>query len=191
MIVSRAHPFAIAMLCLAGLIGMPGCARKPDDVQIVKSIQSRIHTDPEIQGDVNVESKLGLVTLSGHVSSEEERALIAREAKSIAGVVGVLNDLTVEASKKSVSRRASRNKQSQSRTAEESPRAIDKPFARGAAAPPPVIAESAPPANLASAVTPAPAVAPASPPASIPVARLRPRLQSSMSLRRVHQFLSG
>src|SRR5271168_168904 len=85
-----------AILGLGILAVMAGCSRPPDDVQIVKSVQTEIQKDPSISGDVKVESEHGMVTLRGHVASEAERAAAARDAAGITGVAGVYNLLAME-----------------------------------------------------------------------------------------------
>jgi len=172
MLILRTRPFAVAPLCLAGILAMAGCAHKPDDAQIATSIQTQVQADPAVTGEVKVESKGGLVTLSGHVSSEAERALVEREAAAATGVVGVFNDLTVEASTKPASRKGSRNRPPASVSStishsKESPVTNDTPSDSGATASSAVIAETAPPSSAAAAIPPAVPAAPAPPAAPI------------------------
>lgn len=89
----------IAIVCFAVLAVTTGCSHAPDDGQIVKSVQTEIHNDSslsgDVPGDIKVESEHGMVTLRGHVPGEAERASAARDAAKVTGVAGVYNLLTV------------------------------------------------------------------------------------------------
>ena len=97
MFMPRVHRVEGMILCLAGLAFATGCARKLDDNQVLQSVQSKIHANAAISGDVNAQSSEGVVTLNGQVTSDAARQLAAREAADVPGVRTVVNNLTVAA----------------------------------------------------------------------------------------------
>ena len=86
------------VLFLAGLAFAAGCTRKLDDSQILQSVQSKIHANAAIGGEVSAQSSGGVVTLNGQVANDAARQLAAREAADVPGVRTVVNNLTVAAS---------------------------------------------------------------------------------------------
>src|SRR5690349_13973605 len=91
----KIRKLGFAALLLAGIMVAGGCSRAPGDGQLAQTIQSQIRKDTAINGQVSVQSAEGVVTLSGQVASDAERALAAREAADTAGVKQVINNLTV------------------------------------------------------------------------------------------------
>jgi BON domain len=87
---------SVTIVFLAGLLAAGGCSRKPDDTQIAQNIQAQLRNDTAIHGQVSVESRAGMVSLSGQVGTEAERKLAAQEAATTPGVREVINNLTVE-----------------------------------------------------------------------------------------------
>ncbi len=73
-----------------------GCAKAADDAQITSQVQSRMFADPAIQSrQITVQSAGGVVTLSGAVSSDAERAAAGAQASAVDGVKTVVNNLAV------------------------------------------------------------------------------------------------
>ncbi len=78
---------------------LAGCSRKaePTDAQIASNVQNRIYSDAAIQSrQIGVQAASGVVTLSGDVTSDTERAAAANDAASIDGVRTVVNNLQVQ-----------------------------------------------------------------------------------------------
>jgi len=79
------------------LILSVGCSKTPDDAAIVSQVQAKIASDPTFAGrPIQVESKDGVVTLSGTVAEDFQRQAAANQAASVAGVKTVVNNLQVE-----------------------------------------------------------------------------------------------
>jgi hypothetical protein len=84
----------VALLLVLGLAA--GCAKARTDAQVVSEIQGKLYSDPAIQSrQIAVESANGVVTLSGSVMSDAERAAAASQAASVEGVKTVVNNLAV------------------------------------------------------------------------------------------------
>jgi len=85
------------LLVLALLVALAaGCARSKNDAQLASEVQQKIQGDFAItnkQLGVNVAD--GVVTLTGTVASEMERAAAANDAAQVEGVRTVVNNLTV------------------------------------------------------------------------------------------------
>src|SRR6266404_1644312 len=97
MFMPRMHRAGGMILCLAGLAFATGCTRKLDDNQILQTVQSKIHANTAISGDVSAQSSDGVVTLHGQVNNDAARQLASREAADVPGVRTVVNNLTVAA----------------------------------------------------------------------------------------------
>ena len=68
-----------------------------DDSTITAKVKSALIESPETKaGDIKVETRAGVVQLSGFVSSEEQKAAAAKVAQSVAGVKSVANGLSVK-----------------------------------------------------------------------------------------------
>jgi hypothetical protein len=85
------------LLTLALLVALAaGCAKSKSDAQLASEIQQKIQSDFAVtnkQLGVNVSN--GVVTLSGAVQNEMERAAAANDAAQVEGVRTVVNNLTV------------------------------------------------------------------------------------------------
>jgi outer membrane lipoprotein SlyB len=82
----------LAVLTLAGC-NQPAVR---SDAQVAADVQNRINTDTSISSrEIGVQADHGIVTLSGNVTSDGERALAARDASTVDGVKTVVNNLTV------------------------------------------------------------------------------------------------
>ncbi len=67
------------------------------DAQVASDVQSKIFTDPNVQSrQISVQSANGVVTLSGYVNSEAERAAAAGAAAQVEGVKTVVNNLQTQ-----------------------------------------------------------------------------------------------
>ena len=89
-----------AILLLASALGvLAGCSRKPTrtDAQIAVEMQNKIYSDSAIQSrQIEVQAANGVVTLSGDVNNDGERALAASDAATVEGVRTVVNNLQVQ-----------------------------------------------------------------------------------------------
>jgi len=95
---TKASLYAILMLAMA-LGVLAGCSRKatPTDAQITIEIQSKLYSDSAIQSrQIEVQAANGVVTLSGQVSNDSERAAAAGDAATVEGVKTVVNNLQVQ-----------------------------------------------------------------------------------------------
>jgi hypothetical protein len=71
-------------------------ARKSDDAKISGDIQSKYAQDSGLSTkQLSVQTSSGVVTISGYVDNEAQRAAAARQAASVDGVKEVVNDLQV------------------------------------------------------------------------------------------------
>ncbi len=84
-------------LVLAGVLATGiGCAKAPNDSQVTEQIQSKLNQDSGLQGkSLTVQTSEGVVTLSGAVDNEAQRAAAAQYAATIPGVKTVVNNLQV------------------------------------------------------------------------------------------------
>jgi len=95
---TKASLYAILILAVA-LGVLAGCSRKPtrSDAQIAIEIQSKLYGDSAIQSrEIEVHAANGVVTLTGDVSNDTERAAAASDAAAIEGVKTVVNNLQVQ-----------------------------------------------------------------------------------------------
>ena len=85
--------------CLVLLVATSACnkAAVRTDAQVAAEVQSKINSDSGIIGrEVGVRASSGVITLSGDVGSESERAAAAQDAATVQGVRTVVNDLVVQ-----------------------------------------------------------------------------------------------
>src|SRR5271165_923310 len=95
---TKACSYALIMLTVM-LGGFAGCSKKParSDTQIASDVQSKFYADPVIESrQIQVQATGGVVTLSGDVSSDIERAAAASDAAMVQGVRTVVNNLQVQ-----------------------------------------------------------------------------------------------
>lgn len=86
---------ALSVLVLVLSSGL-GCSRKPDDNKISSQIQAKYGQDSGLSSrQITVQSSGGVVTLSGNVENEAERAAAARQAAAVEGVKEVVNNLEI------------------------------------------------------------------------------------------------
>jgi hypothetical protein len=66
------------------------------DIEIKRDVEDELRSDPDIDAtDIGVAMKDGVVTLTGFVRSYRQRRGAEEDAKRVAGVIGVANDLEV------------------------------------------------------------------------------------------------
>lgn len=71
--------------------------KKPGDAQIYDLVKLRLANDPDIKGgNLDVDVKNGVVTVSGRVDKERGRQKIEKVAKKVKGVTSVVNQVKVE-----------------------------------------------------------------------------------------------
>jgi len=89
-----------AILALGLTLGsLAACSKKavPSDARIASDVQNKIYLDPRIQSrQIVMLATGGVVTLSGDVTSDSERAAAANDAAAIDGVKTVVNNLEVQ-----------------------------------------------------------------------------------------------
>jgi len=86
------HLSAILMIAMLGA----ACSKAPNDAQISSQVQERLNGDSGLQGkQLGVQSANGVVTLSGTVDNDAQRAAASRYAQGIPGVKEVVNDLQI------------------------------------------------------------------------------------------------
>jgi len=91
----RRKQWAIALLSILFTLG-PGCAKAPSGSQLSQQIQAKFSQDSGLQGKtLSVQASAGVVTLSGRVDNDAERAAASRYAAATAGVKQVVNNLEV------------------------------------------------------------------------------------------------
>jgi osmotically-inducible protein OsmY len=79
----------LASVCLA--------ADQPvSDDLIVDRVMIKLAQDPVVKGGVQVDSKAGVVTLSGAVGTEKQRQRAAKVARTVKGVKQVINNVTLQ-----------------------------------------------------------------------------------------------
>jgi osmotically-inducible protein OsmY len=83
-------------LCVIAF-GAAACKKGPEDASITASVKAKLAADAGTSATaINVDTKEGVVTLSGAVSSEAEKSKAEQIAKATEGVKSVTNNLTVK-----------------------------------------------------------------------------------------------
>ena len=94
--------FSISIVAtLAALVAASACYKAParTDAQVAAEVQSIINSDSGIGSqEIGVRASDGVITLTGDVGSESERAAAAQDAATVLGVRTVVNDLVVQQS---------------------------------------------------------------------------------------------
>jgi hypothetical protein len=93
------RPLPIILTLAASLAFVAACSRKTEltDAQVATAVQSKIYSDSQIQSrQIGVQAADGIVTLTGDVSSDNERAAAASDASAVIGVKTVINNLEVQ-----------------------------------------------------------------------------------------------
>jgi hyperosmotically inducible protein len=127
-----------------GAIASDAIATVPDDAMVTSLVQARYFVDPGIKArSIEVSTSNGIVTLRGHVASDNERAQALLLAQTTQGVQRVEDGLTIDASLG----------QPTAATASSSPTALPSSSIAGAATAAPSAADAAA-ANRSAAVGP-------------------------------------
>jgi hypothetical protein len=87
---------SVLVLCIALLAA---CSHKlaRTDAQVASDVQNKIYSDSAVQSrSISVQAADGVVTLSGDVTSDAERAAAANDAGAVDGVKTVINNLQVQ-----------------------------------------------------------------------------------------------
>jgi BON domain-containing protein len=93
---NRVAVYLSALVLMVGLGLAAGCTHARNDSQIASEIQGKLYGDPAIQSrQISVQSSGGVVTLTGSVTNDAERAAAATQAASVDGVKTVVNNLSV------------------------------------------------------------------------------------------------
>ncbi len=93
---ARVSLYLTAVVLLVVMGATIGCSKAPNDSQIMGDVQSQISSDSGLQGkQLSVQSSNGVVTLSGTVDNDNQRAAAARYASMATGVKQVVNNLQV------------------------------------------------------------------------------------------------
>jgi BON domain len=93
---TKASLYTVAMSLLLSLMLAVGCTKPRSDSDVASDVQNKINSDFNIQNKaITVTSDKGVVTLSGAVNSEMERAAAGNDAGSVEGVKTVVNNLTL------------------------------------------------------------------------------------------------
>jgi BON domain len=91
----RRRVVCIGVLSLVAL-GTTGCSRRRTSSQIVSNVQNNIRTDGRMQmARVQVVATNGVVTLSGYVTSDEQRNATMQDASRVEGVRTVIDNLRI------------------------------------------------------------------------------------------------
>jgi hyperosmotically inducible protein len=92
----------VAVLVLVGFVvsckTTSSAGRQVDDAAIKASVKAKMAADVRLSTLTNIEvnSTNGVVTLSGQVENESDRAQAVRVARSVDGVVKVNNELQIK-----------------------------------------------------------------------------------------------
>ncbi len=172
---------AVTLLAVAAV----GCSSQPTDTQITSEIQAKLFADPNISGkQIQVSTQAGVVTLSGTVPTEMERAAAGSDAGLVKGVKTVVNNLQVVAPVVAAVETAPETPSPVVETRAEPRRAVT-PFRRRLAAAAP--AEPVPAAPTPAPVPAAAPVKPAPPPPPVTIeagTRLSVRMMDSIDTSR-------
>ena len=91
----RVQVYVLIVSLLVILAGV-ACTKAADDNQLTGQIQTKLNEDSGLQGKpITVQTSNGVVTLSGTVDNETQRAAAARYASAIPGIKEVVNNLQV------------------------------------------------------------------------------------------------
>jgi len=89
-------------LVIAGLVllaALNGCTKNSSrtDAQVVVEVQNKLGADAKVTShDIGIQAERGVITLSGTVVSDDERAAAASDAATVEGVKTVVNNLLVQ-----------------------------------------------------------------------------------------------
>ncbi len=85
----------LALLLL--VVFAQACNKGPDDATVTSNVKAKIAADsPALANAVTVQTAEGVVTLTGAVDTDAIKSKVEADAKSVAGVKSVTNNLTVK-----------------------------------------------------------------------------------------------
>ena len=89
--------FVIGILGILMSVGVLACKKGPDDATITANVKTKLAADASLAtSTINVDTKEGVVTLSGMVNSEADKAKAEQVAKGVEGVKSVNDSLSVK-----------------------------------------------------------------------------------------------
>ena len=94
----RCRFIALGVSALLALAILTGCSKTaaPNDVQVATEVQNKIGADSRISSrEIGVQAENGVVTLTGNVTTDVERASAASDAATVDGVKTVVNNLII------------------------------------------------------------------------------------------------
>jgi hypothetical protein len=179
--------YAIPLLAFCALISVGGCSKARSDESITTDIKAGMFSDPQAKSAaVDVQTKNGVVTLTGDVADTATRYEVFKIAREIPGVKNVNDQMTLQQAAASVAqaapapspspaasaraaRKAERKKERSIQAGKQTP---DRAYDNGQAAQPVEVSAPQPPAPADTAAAAAPVEsAPAPPPAPPPQPR--------------------
>ena len=94
--VTKMLSLSLGVVLLIGIYA--GCNKGPSDETLTQNVQAKLKADPALAtAAINVSTAAGVVSLSGTVKSEAEKASAEQLARGVAGVKSVVNNLIVKA----------------------------------------------------------------------------------------------
>ena len=98
------HALKSLLIILAALLALAGCASDRgrdgssiDDAVLTTRVKAALFNEPGVAaGDVHVETRGGVVQLSGFVGSAAARKRVGEIARNVKGVESVKNDLRLK-----------------------------------------------------------------------------------------------
>jgi len=91
------NKFVLVGISIFLTLGMLACKKGPDDATVTSNVKAKLAADSTLAGStINVDTKDGVVTLSGTVNTDADKAKAEQLAKSAEGVKSVTNNLTVK-----------------------------------------------------------------------------------------------
>jgi hyperosmotically inducible periplasmic protein len=91
------NKFALVGISIFLTLGMLACKKGPDDATITSNVKAKLAADSSLASStINVDTKEGVVTLTGMVNTEADKGKAEQLAKSVEGVKSVTNSLTVK-----------------------------------------------------------------------------------------------
>jgi osmotically-inducible protein OsmY len=87
----------VSLVCLSMAVFALACKKGPDDAAITTGVKAKIAADSlALANAVTVTTMQGVVTLTGAVDSDAIKAKVEQDAKGVAGVKSVVNNLIVK-----------------------------------------------------------------------------------------------
>lgn len=92
----RVSPYVWVMLLMAMLAVGVACSKAVGDSEVTGEVQNKLNADSGLQDKhLTVQTASGVVTLSGTVDNDAQRAAASRYASAVPGVKEVVNDIEV------------------------------------------------------------------------------------------------